>query len=55
MKKRALLISEGRQKEKEKGGGDEGEKERLHRLNFGLMKDTVSLQDEQKSTSRWYG
>lgn len=42
MKKRALLISERRQRERarKKGG-------RLHRLNFGLMKDTVSSQDEQ--------
>lgn len=40
MKKGALFISEGRQRE----GG-----ERLHRLNLSLMKDTVSPQDEQES------
>ncbi len=40
MKKKALLISVGRQRERKRG--NEGEKERLHRLNFSLMKDTVS-------------
>lgn len=40
MKKGALFISEGRQRE----GG-----ERLHRLNLSPMKDTVSPQDEQES------
>ena len=59
MKKSALFISEGRQREREKmgerGGQDEGEKQRLHRLNLSLMKDTVSPQDEQKSMSHWHG
>lgn len=32
-----------------------GESERLPRLNFSLMKDIVSPQDEQKSMSCWRG
>lgn len=28
---------------------------RLHRLNFGLMKDIASPLDEQESVSRWHG
>lgn len=61
MQKRALLISEGRQREREKErkrgcrGGRGGEKVRLHRLNFGLMKDIASPLDEQESVSRWHG
>lgn len=55
MKKRALLISEGRHKEGGREGRMKGESERLHCLNFSLMKEIVSPQDEQKSMSCWRG
>lgn len=48
----------GKERKKERGGVGEdegGKKVRLHRLNFGLMKDIASPLDEQESVSRWHG
>ena len=51
MKKRALLISEGRHGEGENEGRERKRERERARLHFSLVKDIVSPQDEQISVT----
>lgn len=50
-----LLVRGDTKREGGREGRMKGESERLHCLNFSLMKEIVSPQDEQKSMSCWRG